>query len=85
MVIKKMRKYFPYVPFVGVIFMSQFPAGLSLNWTAIAAYNYIITAVLNHKKFNEFLGIPEYYPNTHLEKISSPSTKTFMIDDNILS
>jgi hypothetical protein len=68
MIFKKLKKYFPYFPFFGVIIMSQFPAGLSLNWVVIAAYNYMITVGLNNKKVNTLLGIPEYYPNTHLER-----------------
>lgn len=52
MVIKRLKKYFPYLPFFGVIFLTQFPAGLSLNWAVIAAYNYLIIKMLNSEKIN---------------------------------
>ncbi len=66
--VKKMRKYFPYFPFVGVIFLTQFPSGLSLNWAVIAVYNYFIIKLLNKKSFNKLLKIPEYFTGTNLEK-----------------
>jgi hypothetical protein len=43
----------------------------------------MITVALNNKKVNKLLKIPEYYPNTHLEKTFNQSTKTFLVDENI--
>lgn len=34
----------------------------------IAAYNYIIIKLLNKKSVNKMLNIPEYYPNTQIER-----------------
>lgn len=85
MVIKRLKKYFPYLPFFGVIFLTQFPAGLSLNWAVIAAYNYLIIKMLNSEKINQFFGIPEYYPNTHLAKKLEGKSKSFLVDQSFQS
>lgn len=36
LLVKKFRKFMPIFPFIGMAFISTFPAGLSINWTAIA-------------------------------------------------
>lgn len=68
MFVKKIKKFFPYFPFVGMIFISTFPAGLSINWAFIALQNYLIIRTFTAGKVLKALGIPDFYPGTHLAK-----------------
>ena len=56
------------MPFLGMVFMSQFPAGLNIYWFLIAFYNYASLYLLNTKNTYKLFNIPDFYPNTHLEK-----------------
>lgn len=83
MIIRKFRKFFPYFPFVGMVFISTFPAGLSINWTSIALQNYIIIRTFTNDKVLRMLGVPEYYPGTHLAK-QLKKEDSFMVDEKFV-
>ena len=64
----KFKKYMPFMPFFGMVFMATFPAGLNLYWCTLSSLNYFSFVWINNKKILKYFGIPEYFPGTFLDK-----------------
>ena len=62
-----LKKYMPFLPFFGMVFMATFPAGLNLYWCTLSSLNYLSFIWINNKNLLKILGVPQYYPNTFLD------------------
>ena len=56
------------MPFFGAIVLSTFPSGINLYWGVLSFSNLVFAYTFKSLAFNKFMGIPEVYPGSILEK-----------------
>lgn len=63
-------KYLKYIPYASLPVVLFFPSALTLYWAITAFIQLMVTLVSRSKYFKIWLGVPEYFPGTQLEKLS---------------
>lgn len=71
---RKMRRYLYLMPLLTVPIWMTLPAAFNLYWLTNGAFQLLLINVFRSKMCKEYMGIPDYLPDTELERLNAKVT-----------
>lgn len=71
---RQMRRYMYYLPFITIPIWMTFPSAFNLYWMTTSVVQLCILNAFRNESFKRLLGIPKYLPGTKLERLNRRTT-----------
>jgi len=67
---RTLRRYFFLMPLISIPIWMTFPSAFNIYWITTSLIQFAVLNVFRNLKFREFMGIPQYLPDTKLERLN---------------